>query len=60
MLTSIATHLQSTRISAAADWAVLVIGAVMLTTAIVGTLVTPGVAMQDHVHTEEARTKAAL
>ena len=60
MLSTLRTHLEGNRVSAVADWAVLLVGAVMLTTAIVGTLVTPATDMQSHVLTETARDRASL
>lgn len=60
MLSTLRQHLEGNRVSAIADWAVLVLGAVMLTTAIVGTLLTPASDMQTHVLTEAARDRAAL
>jgi len=60
MLSTLRQHLEGNRISAIADWAVLVLGAVMLTTAIVGTLLMPAQDMQTHVLTEVARDRAAL
>ncbi|WP_147127347.1 hypothetical protein [Shimia ponticola] len=60
MLSTLRQHLEGNRVSAIADWAVLVLGAVMLTTAIVGTLLTPASDMQTHALTQAAHDRAAL
>jgi len=49
MLARISTHLSETRVSSTVDWAVLAVGVLMLTTAVVGTVMAPGVSIQAEV-----------
>ncbi|MEM9348970.1 MAG: hypothetical protein AAGA47_01815 [Pseudomonadota bacterium] len=60
MLARISTHLGETRVSNAVDWLVLGVGVIMLTTAIVGTVVTPAMAIQAESDLANARESAAL
>ncbi|MEM1238178.1 MAG: hypothetical protein AAGI10_14510 [Pseudomonadota bacterium] len=60
MLSKVSEHLSNTQISPRADWAVLAVGVFMLTTAIVGTVVTPAVQIQAETDLEAARESAAL
>lgn len=60
MLSKISNHLRDTNVSHVADWAVLAIGVIMLTTAIVGTVISPALAIQADVDLEKARESAAL
>ncbi|MEM9435748.1 MAG: hypothetical protein AAGA15_01795 [Pseudomonadota bacterium] len=46
MLARISTHLGETRVSAAVDWVVLAVGVIMLVSAIIGTVVTPAMAVE--------------
>ncbi|MEM6478833.1 MAG: hypothetical protein AAF841_05160 [Pseudomonadota bacterium] len=59
-MSKISAHLASSRISHVADWAVLTLGVLMLTTAIIGTIVTPAISIQADADLETARANAAL
>ncbi len=60
MLSNISTHLNGSRVSGLADWSVLALGVVMLTAAIVGTVVTPAMSIQAEADLTNARESAAL
>ncbi|MEO1798576.1 MAG: hypothetical protein AAFR53_16465 [Pseudomonadota bacterium] len=53
MLARISTQLSETRMGRTADWAVLTLGVLMLTTAILGTLMTTDVTVQTDVAVAE-------
>ena len=60
MLSKISDHLSDTKISPRADLAVLAFGVLMLTTAIVGTVISPAMEIQAQSDFETARESAAL
>ncbi|MEM1374955.1 MAG: hypothetical protein AAGF78_11305 [Pseudomonadota bacterium] len=60
MLSKFSTHLRGSAITPVADWAVLAVGVLMLTSAIVGTVVAPALDMQAEADMAVARENAAL
>ncbi|MEM1234534.1 MAG: hypothetical protein AAGH70_10435 [Pseudomonadota bacterium] len=60
MVSKISTHLRDSAITPMADWAVLAVGVLMLTSAIVGTVVAPALDMQAEADMAVARENAAL
>ncbi|MEL6913688.1 MAG: hypothetical protein AAFP13_04240 [Pseudomonadota bacterium] len=58
MLATVSTRLSNARMSGAVDWAVLCVGALMFTVAIVGTVVSA--AATAGLETQEAEARAAL
>ncbi|MCH2075708.1 MAG: hypothetical protein MK180_02320 [Rhodobacteraceae bacterium] len=60
MLSKISTHLRDATITPKADWAVLTVGVLMLTSAIVTAVVAPATALQAESDLKMARETAAL